>query len=124
MIPAMGVLAGGEEGVGEFQGVKSYLWVALLSVGGDQRGAGGGSSERRRWRRRVAAVRQGVAGAARTHDQGGAGARRGAEQGGTRAARGERQHGGGDGAMNKHGNSWNAMERGEHELQRVERCRF
>ena len=47
LIPAMGVLAGGEEGVGEFQGVKSYLWVALLSVGGDQRGAGGGSRERR-----------------------------------------------------------------------------
>ena len=51
MIPAMGVLAGGEEGVGEFQGVKSYLWVASLRVGGDRRGAGGGSSERRRWRR-------------------------------------------------------------------------
>ena len=40
----MGVLAGGEEGVGEFQGVKSYLWVASLRVGGDRRGAGGGSS--------------------------------------------------------------------------------
>ena len=48
MIPAMGVLAGGEEGVGEFQGVKSYMWVASLRVGGDRRGAGGGSSERRR----------------------------------------------------------------------------
>ena len=47
----MGVLAGGEEGVGEFQGVKSYLWVASLRVGGDRRGAGSGSSERRRWRR-------------------------------------------------------------------------
>jgi len=114
----MGVLAGGEEGVGEFQGVKSYLWVASLRVGGDRRGAGGRSIERRR----VAASRQGVAGATRTHDP--AGARRGAEQGGTRAVRGERQHGGGDGAMNEHGNSWNAMERGEHELQRVERSRF
>jgi len=46
------------------------------------------------------------------------------EGGGARAARGERQHGGGDGAMNEHGNSWNTMERGEHELQRVERSRF
>ena len=32
--------------------------------------------------------------------------------------------GGGGGAMNEHGNLWNAMERGEHELQRVERSRF
>ena len=75
-------------------------------------------------RRRVVAARQGVAGAARTHDQGGAGARRGAEQGGVCAARGEQQHGGGDGTMNEHGNSWNAMERGEHELQQIERSRF
>ena len=72
----------------------------------------------------MAAARQGVAGVARTHDQGGAAARRGAKQGGARAAHGERQHGGGDGAMNEHENSWNTMERGEHELQRVERSRF
>ena len=70
------------------------------------------------------AARQGVARAVRTHDQGGAGARRGAEQGGARAARGERQHGGGDDAMNERGNSWNTMERGEHELQQIERSRF
>ena len=69
-------------------------------------------------RRRVVAARQGVAGAARTHDQGGAGARRGAEQGGARAARGERQR------HEQHGNSWNAMERGELELQQIERSRF
>ena len=40
------------------------------------------------------------------------------------AARGVQQLGGGDGATNKRGNSWNAMERGKHEHQCNSYLRF
>ena len=52
MIPAMGVLPGGEEGVEEHEGRESYLWVDLVGAGV----AGGGLSTAALpcWRRAMA----------------------------------------------------------------------
>jgi len=55
--------------------------------------------------------------ARRLAQPGGAGAHGSAAQSRARAACGEQRHGGGDGAMNERGNSWNAMEQGKHENQ-------
>ena len=57
--------------------------------------------------------------ARRLAQSGGAGAHGSAAQSRVRAARGEQQCGGGDGATNERGNSWNAMEQGKHEQQGI-----
>ena len=119
----MGWLAGGEGGVGEHEGHESYLWVVSVDAGV----AGGGPVTGAFPRAAMAAA---CGGGPARGGWGGMNPRPGRSWGaswhgaGPRAARGERQHGGGDGAMNEHGNSWNTMEHGEHELQQIERSRF
>jgi len=73
-------------------------------------GVASSSRQRRGQPRRGMAARQLV-------QSGGAGAHGSTAQSRVRAARGEQQHGGGDGATNKRGNSWNVMEREKHEHQ-------
>ena len=102
--------------------------MGLVGVGGDRRGAGGGSST-------SAAVMAACGGALAREDDGVA--MEGFSKAGAEWGRSAAQHRGACTRLaasssmpaaawlgNERGNSRNALERGEHELQRVEESRF